>query len=519
MTAKERLSKVKDFSKKQYIKAKDFSKKHYHKVKEKYFSSETYIEDEKHSKSLVKTFIVLALIFGILIIMLSPPFVQPDENAHYLNVFRIVNGSFFPQVSNGVLGGLITEDQMYVHNMFKGQFSTTNTGTKFNYWTMDLQDHLEMEADKLIFFPNQNANINPFSYIVQVCGANIGLHIFGLENPYSLLLSAKFFTLIFYVIVTALAIKTTPVLKRTMFLVALMPMSLYQGASISYDAIVIPISFLFFAYAMKIILSPKDYRININDVLAICLCTFVFITTKVAYAPMIVVLLAISVKKFGNLKKYFACVGIVVVIGLVFYFGPQLFIRPVLANITSSGVNTSIVNAQAQHNAFVRENPFYIVEVIFNTFDDQETMDFWRRTFFGSFGAFQVNFPQFLEKTYYIILFTCAILELSVIPKFSIKARALSVIGPIISALGTIIGMYIIWTPIVLGPGADLVSGVQGRYFIPIFLMGIMLFANPLLYRFKHTKKIMAVSTEVCRFTTLLYSIVGVVLLLVAFWI
>ena len=485
--------------------------------KGKYFSGEPHMESEDLSKRLIKCFVTLAIIFGILIVILTPPFCSPDENTHFLNMCRIVNGNLFLDVEGAQAGNYITQDQLSFYNTYSGRYNGMQATEKFNFWELYVQDHLKMNGHDLVFFPFHLSGINPLAYMVQASGASITANVFGLTNPMSMLMGAKLFTLAFYIAVIAIAIKKTPVLKRTMLLLALMPMSIYQGASISYDAVLIPASMLLFAYAMKILLADKDYRISIEDIIAICFaCAFIF-STKIAYAPLVLILLAISIKKFGSLKKYFICIGAVALVGVIFYLAPTLISSLRSSGCTNIGVASASelekINIQKQYLA---SNPFKVFPILFNT--TTEYTEFWRNGFFGIFGNLDTNFPQFFIVFFYIILFTSAVLELSTIKGVSWQARALSLAGPIIFYIGTIMAMYLEWTPLVMEPCGDISTGTQGRYFIPVFLFVIVIFANPLLKRFKHIGKVAEAQTSVICFTSLVYLILSALILLLRFW-
>lgn len=481
--------------------------------KNKYFSAEPYKEDEAQTKKLIYTFVALAIIFGILILILTPPFCSPDENTHYLNMCRIVDGNLFLDVVDGQAGNYITVAQSTFYDTFYGRYDGMHTSEKYNFWELYVQDHSEtMVNDELIFRPFHLSNINPLAYMVQASGASITSNVLGLSNPMSMLIGAKLFTLAFYIAVIALAIKKTPVLKRTMLLIALMPMSIYQGASISYDAILIPASMLLFAYSMRLVLSSEDYRVKGEDIAGICFsCVFLF-STKIAYAPLILILLAISIKKFGSLKKYFACIGAVATIGIVFYLVPLIINNALIGGCTNIGTSELV----AQQKEYLMSNPFKVFPILFNTAGEYSI--FWRNGFFGILGNLDTNFPQIFIILYYFVLFITATIELCTIPKFSWLARALSIAGPIIFYIGTVIAMYVSWTPLVIGVGGDVSTGTQGRYFIPVFLFAIMIFANPLLTRFKHIDKVVRVKTGIVCFIPLVYLILTALILVLRFW-
>lgn len=68
---------------------------------------------------------------------------------------------------------------------------------------------------------------------------------------------AEWFQLLFYVAVCAIAIKIMPVKKELMLLFMCFPMGIHQAASINYDAVLIPMIYLFIALMMKLIVEES----------------------------------------------------------------------------------------------------------------------------------------------------------------------------------------------------------------------------------------------------------------------
>ncbi len=479
--------------------------------KGKYFSGEPHVESEDLSKRLIKCFVTLALVLGILIILISPPFTMPDENAHYVNICRIIDGDLFPKVENNEVGAWITAEQNAYLSAFYGKYDGV-AGAKFSFWDLYFQEYLEFTSDQPVFYPTRLSTINPLAYIVPAIGGGLIQNVFGINNPSTIVMGAKLASLAFYIALIALAIKTTPVLKRTMLLLALMPMSIYQGASLSYDAILIPSALLLFALAMKLFFSPEDYVISIKDIVCVCVvCAFMF-TTKIAYAPLIVFFLAISIKKFGGLKRFFICIGALAGVGIVFYLLPTI----ICSAISRGTVNTQFAVLDEQ-KAFFMSHLGIIFPVFKNTISSD--IGFWTTSFFGILGNLDTAFPVIFVIAYFLILYITALTELSTISGFDWKARLLTIAGPIIFFVGTIVSMYLTWTPLVAEVGGDFSTGTQGRYFIPVVLFCMMLVANPLLRRFKHIGKVLAIETDIVRMTCLIYAIVTPLILVLRFWV
>ena len=52
----------------------------------------------------VKFFVYCALIFGIIFLILIPPFQSPDEDSHFKRAYVVSYGKLYPSSKDGVMG-------------------------------------------------------------------------------------------------------------------------------------------------------------------------------------------------------------------------------------------------------------------------------------------------------------------------------------------------------------------------------------------------------------------------------
>ena len=64
-------------------------------------------------------------------------------------------------------------------------------------------------------------------------------------------------------------------------------------------------------------------------------------------------------------------------------------------------------------------------------------------------------------------------------------------LGSIATICAVFTGLYILWTSMEVGIGAKIITGVQGRYFIPIIPLGIVILSNSILQKNKTIKTFM----------------------------
>ncbi len=479
------------------------------KIKSRWFSAEPF--DGSSNFDLAKLYLVLALIFGTLIIYLSPYFTQPDENTHFLNVCRISSLHVFPDVENSVYGSYITEDEFNFLNTYNGKYNGLSA-EKITFSDMYFQSALDFKGDATVFYPGGVVKLNPIGYIASGLGAWITKYIFHDFSPFNEMLVGKLFNLFFSALMIYFAIKRTPILPKTMFLLSLMPMTIYQCASLSYDALLIGSCFLLFAYITHLIVSGDD--VVRSDIIAIAVSSFFIFGIKSAYIPLLLCLFAIDKSKFGSVKRYIRCITIVVLTGIVGYLIPSM----IMNGLTGSCINSTVDDLVLQQKQFVSENPFCLVNVFFNTVS--QSFGFWTISFFGCLGSLDTNFWEPFVTIYYIILLVTGISEICMTNRLNFKFRVFSLIAVTAMSFGTVVAMYINWTPLVTSKVGELIStGTQGRYFIPIAIFAISILSNGLLKRFRYAKRIDVLELTTVKFTSVCYLSLTVIVMMARFWI
>ncbi len=456
-----------------------------------------------------RMFVILAMLFGMLLLFLEPPFVIPDENKHYLNVCRVSHGNIFVNVKDGSIGSYITAEELDFYALFDGKF--VNNDNVFDLHSAVAHSQRVPDSTQA-FFATTDATLNPTPYLIPAAVVAMCRFLFGSLNAFNSLFIARLANLLFYVIVIRWALMKTKALRGTMFLLALMPMSIFQACSASYDGCLIASSFLLFAYATRILLSPTDYQITREDIFAICFATVFIVGAKVAYAPLILLLLAIPIKKFGSLKRYFSCIGAVAAIGVLFYVVPAI-----VTKIITAGVDMPLTEAQILQQEYVKENFFVIPKVIYHT--TKHFSGYWSEGFFGILGWLDTNFPAMFVKLFLIALSVSAVTELCSVKGIRWNARLLSLAGVTVFYVGTVYTMYVKWNPVLTGiVGGDLAYGGQGRYFIPIVLFLFLVAANPLLTKFKYREKVDSFREQAIPMVSFFYLGLTALMLFLRYW-
>ena len=420
-------------------------------------------------------FLILALIIGSLFVFIVPPFQSPDEDSHFKKAYLVAKGDLYPSDNGSAIGNEVPDVLVsYIAEMNKNAGKLDNKQSYSSY-IIDNQA-LSIQEDKH-FHSYSTATVNPIIYAVPALGiifSKVASVIMGVDVTIpNMLYGARLFSLIFSVLVIFFAIKITPKFKRILFAIALMPMSLFLLSSVSYDSLLISCTALLFAIVMKYVYNSKLKEISNLDLVLIGIIAFIYLNVKYIYSLNLLLLLLIPKDKYklkdkGMLKKYgigFAAIIVLYLLSNIPLFG---------LNIYKYDRSFELFNQQKD---LVLHNPFVFFGAFFNSIHLYRF--YYLSSFFGTLGLLDTNFPMLVSFIYIVYLLVLCFVDGSsndVKIKFYYKIAAFVI--PVIIIVLAFLAMYVNWTPSLLGVGGDVITGVQGRYFIPALCMLPILFVN-----------------------------------------
>ncbi|HPG20585.1 MAG TPA: DUF2142 domain-containing protein, partial [Flexilinea sp.] len=455
---------------------------------------------------------VIAAIVGMLLIFLTPPMAVPDEAAHFINAYAVSKGHFFADVKDDRIG--VEMPKVYVDFINKYGSVAQDKNHRYSFSDYQSESWQQQDMTEVVFYP-ANRLLNPIGYLISGLGIAFGnIVCLNFNLPYNLFLFGRVFNLAFYVLIIYWAIKITPRFKRTMMVTALMPMSIFLAASFSYDAVIIPICFLLFAYVLKLSAFPENTRITNHDIGTISIIAFFLGGIKQAYLPLLLTLFAIPIRRFGSKKRYIGCIFLVLIVALSSFLIPQTLNQSVTKNINQP--EKEFENLQKD---YIISHQDQIPIIIQNTLKEYPL--FYLSGYFGILGWLDTSFPFPFLVLFYLIFISIILFDACETGHIPIRLKAFSFLAVIISIIGMFTKMYISWTslPWVMGVGADLVAGIQGRYFIPLTLFGCILFSNNWIRNFKLLSTLDKFAVYTSRYTILIFPLLTLLIILLRFWI
>ena len=433
-----------------------------------------------------KVFLVIAVAVGLLLVFLVPPLNAADEQTHFLNAYSLSRGKPWGEISeNGVYSRCVPEEYARFVSKYPGRIRA-NTLEKYSYSEMIGESRTGSSLDKRAY---TGSVISPTGYIPSAAGMVIGTAISSLfreyaviGQPYNQMIFGRLGNLFFYIVVVYCALKIIPCLKRTLLLAATMPMCLFQAASLSYDAVLIPVSFLFTAIVLKLI-RQRDTVIRNGEIAAVLFCVFFMTGVKGAFtAPLLLMLLAVPREKYGTTRKMILCIGMVLGAGILGYL-PQIIDRHIAAGAAVKA--DAVFEACKAQREWAGQNILKLPGIFLKTLWSMKAV--YMDSFFGMLGWLDTPFPVPMTIFGLFMIVVSAVIETCSCRIFSGKEwwkRLLPFFGAVISVAGLMLAMYLDHTPrpeVTNTIGGDFVEGVQGRYFIPLFLPMIVAFSNGLI--------------------------------------
>jgi uncharacterized membrane protein len=310
-------------------------------------------------------------------------------------------------------------------------------------------------ADRIfITFPN-TAHYCPTCYLPQCLGIGLG-RLLNLP-PLAMLYLGREANLLVWTLLGFFALRSAPAIARPLFLLLLIPMSLFLASTLSADPSTNAVAALFIALICKYFIQGPD-SIDRKAMLILLALAIPLCISKLVYVPLLALLLLIPPANYGGPRKYVMKLAILIAICLGCF---------VLWVHISSSVDTQIsmsnnVSARDQLQ-LLQQHPAHFATLLLETFHRQG----W--SFFQSYvcllGWSDMYLPAAVVVGYLLImLLACWSSEDS--PRLPSPLSCAIIILPAvtISFLAIALLSYLYWSPV----GLSYIYGISGRYLIPL---------------------------------------------------
>ncbi len=443
-------------------------------------------------------FLLVSLLYGLLFLVITPPYQSPDEVVHFYRAYQISEGKLTSIKQDNRVGGYIPNSIVSTAESAAQIIGKVDRKVNAEEIYHGLSTPLDLGHKTFQDFPNA-AVYSPLSYLPQAIAISSTR---SLQLPPLLLFySARLISLLFWVLCIYISIRMIPFYKWLFVLLALLPMSIFTNMAMSADVMTNSMSFLLIAYFLK--LSFSDTTISREQYLYTLTLAILLTSAKFAYAPLIILFLLIPTKQFETIKKRLIKVGTLFFLsGLTAAFWSWkmngLYIDYDHYNtMYRAGANIAYgANIGNQIN-YILNHGTYIFAVLYDSIIERFSM--YSHGYIGTFGWLDSKLPLLLVRISYLVILVACILDGTKHFILSLKQKTIILGGFLFLFILMFLMQHLAWGEI----GASMISNLQGRYFIPIFPLLFLLFYSN---RFSN-KKILISMITVFTLVSLSYSL------------
>lgn len=442
-----------------------------------------------------RAFLVLGSFFGLILLIVTPPFQVADEPQHFYYSYLVSELRFLSLVELNKDERPLGNDWYPLGAMLPSSLAYLVDGSEMV--AIHKQAHRKTQVSKITSLlrlplrPSSReylpvAPYPPIAYVPQAAGIAAG-RLIGF-SPLALFYLARTCALGAWITLVYLAIKKTPLLKWTFCLLALMPMTISLAASNSPDSLTSGVSFLLIAYLLQLAYDQRKGAVNKRDMYYLLVLSIVLTLCKAVYLPIVFLFFLIPLNKFENKRKYFLAFGLVLSASVAVYFLWNLLVEAVVVPGPTISLLRHAVDSPPFSNvsrkeqiALILSNPGYFIDVLVNTFSTLWV--FLLNTLVGLLGWVDTWLPSWVPYFYIGMLICTSLLEDSN-EMISPKARIISFAILASVVLTSLAYIYTGWNSV----GSEIIQGFQGRYLIPVAPVFFIAFINT-WFRFKFTRQ------------------------------
>lgn len=409
-----------------------------------------------------KEYFILAVVLGLFSLMLFTPLSAGDEIYHFAESYKlssIVTGSpVYDDYKHLILRADDYNSIEYLHDMsgIAGWYDSWDKGdvaTKVVLW-----DYFRISSKA------------KYVYVIPTVGIVIS-RLLSLSG-HTLIMSGAICNLLLMAFIIAMAIRIMPYGKWYFATVGLVPELMYLGSSYSYDGLNMSLCMLIVALFANLSFTKEE--IKYKDILLFLIPIVLLTPIKLIYGIFALLLFLLPPKKIKVPKWIvFITIGVIAVVGVV---GIIAYLPVVKSLLGAGGVYANNENG-VFNIRYVLDNKFDTLRVCLNTlFYDGDKL------FAASLGEILgrdridgrdiYTIPVVLQ----LIIITIAIIGLQDTRENKTNGIRRAIISLMIVCIIVMVAMAMLFSDTLLSEWK--ISGIQGRYFLPVYPLLAIAFKN-----------------------------------------
>ncbi len=402
-------------------------------------------------------FTLLIFIVGLILVLIIPAGANYDEETYMGRIWEMGLGHIMPN-SHLAEGPNMPNGFLTVSYRRQVNLPVIDMDTWKRQWEIKIDwDDFEKHQTRAVYFPTL--------FMVQA----VIMRLFGAHWHFPVLAlyyMLRFSYLVMYCLLVYFAIKTIPFGKWLLGILSAAPMCLIQAASVSSDAVIFGVAYLFIAWVIHLATDPVK-GMSKKQLLITCLLIIAIGTLKPNTIFLLLLLVIIPRQKINNNKTRLVLIGMTI-ISIALSVGWSA-----IASTYFTGREDTNVDTMGQFVSLFT-NPLVFFKDLWLTLSTSIRAFYFQAVGVSGYGNWVM--PPIVYWLYPIVILLAFFTEQEEI-KLTIRQRILVFLTGLINFLAIFVIFFVVETP----EGYQGIWGVQGRYFVPFFPLLLL----PLLKRYK----------------------------------
>jgi uncharacterized membrane protein len=403
-----------------------------------------------------RVYLVVALVWGLILVVLVPPFQTFDEVAHYYRAWSVAEGQLVVPPSGHVNLPATADalpDRFPYQPVVRG-LEKIAVG--------DLLDELDAPMSSGTVESSSFASGYGFvGYLPQAAGITLARLTGG--SPLLALYLARLLNLLVAVVLTYYGLRFLPFAKLAVCLVALLPMTMMELASLSADAMLLGGTIFL---AGLVVSRAQQESVSRSDIALLVVAAVFLLNAKPGYAALSLLLLLLVRRQFTSRLAYagtvFGSIAASALLALAFIRSAPPGDKDLLAVMLGPD---NRVDAAAQL-AHVVTHPLAFVQVIGATAGGDGVMFLRQAVAWYAWGNLDISDGVMLVGLAGLV----AVFAASESVTFAAWRRWTVLAVGLLAGIMVSLALYMGWSDV----GATRVAGLQGRYFTPTLILAFI---------------------------------------------
>lgn len=424
----------------------------------------SYAISKYSEENLYKIAFIIIIIFGLLCAFLMPICESSDTTEHLTRAEITSRGIIIPEFTGDKYTNFYKNgtDIVWDGTGFE-TISSINDLINDRYGTIFTSEHANEKINYTPIIVNQAFEQNPFyGYLPQAIG--IFFAKFLDLSVIWMLWFARIGNLICYAGIVAYAVKKTPLFKVPIIVTACIPMSMFQGASVSVDSMIISLGLLLIAYFFYMY-DSKERTITFKELTIFLMISLLLGLLKLPYFALSFLIFAVPRNNFKSNNSIFISFLGIVIIGIIGVIWSRFATDALWHSYRAVHYLQNNVNSTQQLSFLLSNpnNPIFLISSIIERINIPLLDSFLIYPpgpdgggYTSASNLVSAILPMFLGGTYLFYPNNT---------KIEFRSRIIAFFILILIFSGICFIQFLTWTP----HASLMIYGINGRYFLPLF--------------------------------------------------